>query len=183
MFVDQGWLIDETEIQLRFYKNPIKLFRVSHNYLFTDFWKCMRLYIFISTLVVERIGQLDPTCEPYATNLTWRPDQQFILYCQAIVLKYGFIGLFHLIWSKMHHLWVVWQRWCNKHTDYKIYIAEQTLLMLTTKNTVRWWQIYARNGKYGVTWQGLSVPDLTCPKNVQKVWVGLMPTFRDSFHY
>lgn len=29
MFVDQGWLIDETEVQLRFYKNPIHLFRAS----------------------------------------------------------------------------------------------------------------------------------------------------------
>ena len=28
MFIDQGWLIDETEIQLRFYKDPIHMYRV-----------------------------------------------------------------------------------------------------------------------------------------------------------
>ncbi|XP_067928225.1 glycerophosphocholine phosphodiesterase GPCPD1-like [Watersipora subatra] len=27
MFIDQGWLIDETEVQLRFHKNPIRMFR------------------------------------------------------------------------------------------------------------------------------------------------------------
>lgn len=28
MFVDKGWLINETEIQLRFYKDPIHMFKV-----------------------------------------------------------------------------------------------------------------------------------------------------------
>ena len=28
MFVDQGWLLGETEVQLRFYKDPITMFRV-----------------------------------------------------------------------------------------------------------------------------------------------------------
>ena len=28
MFVDRGWLINETEIQLRFYKDPIQMFKV-----------------------------------------------------------------------------------------------------------------------------------------------------------
>ena len=29
MFLDQGWLTGETELQLRFYKNPIHMFKVS----------------------------------------------------------------------------------------------------------------------------------------------------------
>ena len=28
MFIDQGWLLSETEIQLRFYKDPIHMFKV-----------------------------------------------------------------------------------------------------------------------------------------------------------
>ena len=28
MFIDQGWLLGETEIQLRFYKDPIHMFKV-----------------------------------------------------------------------------------------------------------------------------------------------------------
>lgn len=28
MFVDRGWLINETEIQIRFYKDPIHMFKV-----------------------------------------------------------------------------------------------------------------------------------------------------------
>ena len=28
MFIDQGWLLGETEIQLRYYKDPIHMFKV-----------------------------------------------------------------------------------------------------------------------------------------------------------
>lgn len=28
MFVDQGWLLNETEIQLRFFKDPIHMYKV-----------------------------------------------------------------------------------------------------------------------------------------------------------
>lgn len=31
MFVDQGWLLGESEIQLRFYKDPIHMFKVCLN--------------------------------------------------------------------------------------------------------------------------------------------------------